>query len=371
MKILQVYRDYFSVLHGGIERHVRELAHGLQPQINVEILAAGRRLRGTTIREENVLVHMAPELARFQGLPLCPTFGQIMRRGSYDLIHLHLPTPMGQAGYAMSGRGCPAVATYHADLHRGSTAIRRGYNEMLKRTLPSYQRVIASSWELVKSSPVLSELHEEHPKLIEVIPFGVNTDRFCPGSTSRSQTLRERWGPGPVVLFVGRLADYKGLPFLIQAMKDLDAKLVVVGVGVEHDRIMRTGVLELGRRFVYLGDVPEEDLPDVYRAADVFCLPSTSSAEAFGLAALEALATGIPSITTEVGTATSVINKHGETGLVVEPGNPQVLTKALHELLSDHPTRTTMGVNARLRVVEHYDRTLMLSRVHQLLESAT
>lgn len=361
IRVLQVYRDYFSVLHGGIERHVRDLAHGLQPEIQVEVLAAGRRLRRATIREEDVIIHMAPELVRIHGLPICPTFGHLMNEGNYDLIHLHLPTPMGQLGYALSRTTTPVVATYHADLHRGPARLRQLYNEALIRTLPKYRAVVASSWELVATSPVLNRLCSSHPHLVKVIPFGVDTDRFSPGATERSKGFRDRWGGGPIVLFVGRLADYKGLDVLIKAMREADATLVVAGVGVEEVRLVKLGAEVLGHRFIYLGDVAEEHLPDVYRAADVFCLPSVSSAEAFGLAALEALSCGVPAITTEVGTATSVVNRHRVTGLVAEPGNVDALAASIKQLLSNDAERAEFGRTAREHVTASYAESQMLS----------
>jgi rhamnosyl/mannosyltransferase len=119
----------------------------------------------------------------------------------------------------------------------------------------------------------------------------------------------------------------------------------------------------LGERFVHVYRAPDEELPDFYRAADVFCLPSTSSAEAFGISTLEAMACGLPVITTELGTGTSVVNVHERTGLVVPPRDVSNLTAAILRLLQDAELRTVFGRNARERAVAEYDVAAMFKRM--------
>jgi rhamnosyl/mannosyltransferase len=275
---------------------------------------------------------------------------------------MHSPNPTGELACWKLGGKTAVVATYHADTTRAPLLLP-AYWRWLDALLSGCDRVIVGSQRLVEASPVLRKL-SRYPSLIEVIPFGVDAQRFAPAA---GPSVR-RWGSGPIVLFVGRLRYYKGLPFLIEAMSNVQAHLVIVGDGQERERVENLGRTRLGDRFTYLPGIPEEELADVYRSADVFCLPSTSEAEAFGLAALEAMACGVPVITTEVGTATSEINVDGETGRVVAPSNTGALSEALSYVLEDPARREQMGAAARARVLAEYSRDLMLRRVSQVYE---
>jgi rhamnosyl/mannosyltransferase len=109
-------------------------------------------------------------------------------------------------------------------------------------------------------------------------------------------------------------------------------------------------------------------LPDIYRAADVFCLPSSSPAETFGLATVEALASGVPAVTTEIGTGTTTVNRDGKTGLVVPPSDPTALRHALENIVGDAADRKVKAEAARRHAERLFSRELMLDRVQDLYE---
>ena len=151
-----------------------------------------------------------------------------------------------------------------------------------------------------------------------------------------------------MVLFVGRLRYYKGLDVLIRAAEHLDVTVLLVGSGSEEPALRRlTSELGLADRVRFVGAVPEADLPAYYHAADLFVLPSVYRSESFGIAMLEAQTCGVPTLSTELGTATSVVNRHGESGLVVEAGSVEALAGALRTLLDDPSRRQQMGQRAR------------------------
>lgn len=370
MRILQVYRDYFTQLPGGIERHVHDLAHGLSYLGQMEVLASSRSRRSLTFDDAGVTVRLVPELGRPAGVPLCPQFPRVMRASSPQLIHLHCPNPTGEVSVLAARRGVTKVATYHADLHRGKWLVPV-YRPVLERFLSSCDKVIVSSRELIEHSPVLSRLEERDPTRIETIPFGVDLQRFSPEKTTHASDLRQSWGADrPVVLFIGRLRYYKGINVLIEAMSALEATLVVVGEGLMTGEVAALGRKTLGSRFIHVSGVADEVLPDFYRAADVFCLPSISSAETFGIAALEAMASGLPVVTTELGTATSVVNVDRETGRVVPPRDPEALANALDDLLQDDERRKGLGRAARERAERRFDKQSMLQAVADVYRKA-
>ncbi len=112
--------------------------------------------------------------------------------------------------------------------------------------------------------------------------------------------------------------------------------------------------------------MPDEDLPAYYAAADLITLPSSWRSEAFGLVLLEAMAAGRAVVCTELGTGTSFVNQHNETGLVVAPGDAQALATAINTLLHDPERRRKLGDNGRRRVTEQFHLERMVDRTVEL-----
>ncbi|MEX2393912.1 MAG: glycosyltransferase, partial [Actinomycetota bacterium] len=105
-------------------------------------------------------------------------------------------------------------------------------------------------------------------------------------------------------------------------------------------------------------------------AADVFIFPGISRGESYGIAQVEAMATGTPSISTELGTGTSWVNQHGVTGLVIPPADPRALADAIDELLSDDDRRRAMGHAAQERVRTELSRDRMLRAIDEMYRDA-
>jgi rhamnosyl/mannosyltransferase len=121
---------------------------------------------------------------------------------------------------------------------------------------------------------------------------------------------------------------------------------------------------------VFLGEVPDGDLPGLYASADIFVLPANSRAEAFGKVLLEAMASGLPCVTTELGTGTSYVVRDGETGVVVPPRDPDALRIAIADLLDDPQRRAAMGQAGRSRIMDAFTQEIMLDRVMSVYTTA-
>jgi glycosyltransferase involved in cell wall biosynthesis len=189
---------------------------------------------------------------------------------------------------------------------------------------------------------------------IRVIGHGVDIDRFRPGP--RNAELCSSLGIDRnrfIVLFVGRLVWTKGLYALVDAAKLLsrepvfrrrDPLFLIVGDGPERPSLeARIKQLNLQRSFIFAGDQPYRRLPDLHRLADVFVLPSISTRyilEQFGIALIEAMATGTPVVATHCGAMDEVV---GRAGLLVQPNDYLRLGEALLRLLDDGDLRAELG----------------------------
>ena len=208
------------------------------------------------------------------------------------------------------------------------------------------------------------------PKRFEVVPNGIDTERFRPDADARAGRRRE-WGVAdeqPVIGTVGRLVAAKGHGVLLEAARDVlaalpDARFVVVGDGTAaaRDRLTAEATrLGLEGRVVWLGHLA--DTAPVYPGFDVFCLPSLT--EGFPNAVGEAMACGVDCVVTDVGDAPLIV---GGMGRVVPPGDPVELAKNIIWAAEHSADRD--GDARRQRIVDAFSVARMVRQTHDLLES--
>ena len=183
--------------------------------------------------------------------------------------------------------------------------------------------------------------------------------------------LRQRLAAaGPVVLFVGRLVYYKGLRYLLTALRSTSATLVIAGKGDEHATLVRLAEgLGVQDRVRFVGEVGDAELPLYYQASDLLVLPSCERTEAFGLVQIEAHASGIPSICTALSTGVVFANLDGETGLVVPPGDSDSLARAINLLSTDHALRLRLGRQAQRRAIDEFDIERCATRMMEIYDT--
>jgi starch synthase len=189
---------------------------------------------------------------------------------------------------------------------------------------------------------------------IHVIPIGIDTEYWSPGSSSKQ--------PGAVrLLFVGGHFERKGGQLLLEVFRSLGLKDRAELHVVTRDPIQpEPGV------FVHRGiQNNSPGLRQLYRDADVFVLPTL--ADCFGNASLEAMGAGLPVITTAMGGIPDIVD-HGQTGFLLEPGNGQQLAHALLRLVDSTETRTAFGVASRQRALTHFDARTNAARILGLAE---
>lgn len=359
MKILHIYKDYHPIL-GGIENYLRWLAEGQAGRgHDVTILVTNPEGRHTTIStEQGVRVIRAARLATVASTPISLALPRLLFQQQPDIVHLHFPYPLAEISQWLGRRGRATVMTYHSDVIR-QAGILRFYNPLLRAILRKIDRILPTSEPYIQSSPYLRPLADH----CTVIPLGVDVGRFSRPQPRRVNAIHRRY-PGPLLLFVGRLRYYKGLPTLIEAMRQIQATLLIVGTGPETAALGDLAYLSgVSDRVHFLGDVSDANLPAYYQAADLFVLPSSHRSEAFGIVLLEAMAAGKPVISTELGTGTSWVNQHEKTGLVIPPRDVGALITAIQRLLADPDLRRTMGAHAYDRVCQQFSLPVIIERV--------
>lgn len=301
-----------------------------------------------------VRVIRAPRLSTLASTPLTVYFPGLIRRLRPTITHLHFPYPIGEISQYLFGRR-PFVITYHSDVVRGSQqAILRLYNPLLRRILRAASRLLPTSENYQRTSPYLAPLSDH----CTVVPLGIDPAPFLAAVPLYPPSGRLR------LLFVGRHRYYKGVDDLLCAIRGLDVELTVAGSGpLTPSWQQLAGELDITGQVQFVGDVPDAVLPALYASADVFVLPANARAEAFGTVLLEAMAAGLPCITTELGTGTSYVVQDGITGLVVPPCQPESLAGAITHLQADPMLRARLGQAGRVRLMQEFTLQKMAQRV--------
>lgn len=352
LRVLQIGK-FYPPHAGGMETHLEALCGELKQTIEVEIVVASSN--GSHASEElleGLKVARLGKLFSLRSAPFCPRMVRRIRAAKADIVHIHLPNPGAVLAYLASGHRGRLVFTYHSDIVR-QKVLSRFFDPLLRHALSRADAIIVSSSNYLKSSYVLP-LYEEKCR---VIPFGIPLENFQWPDPHEVQKLREQFGPR-LVLGVGRLVYYKGFEHLIDAMKFVDGRLLIVGRGPLHNALQQQAEHSgLGERVRVLADV--KDVAPYYHAADVFALSSVARSEAFGIVQLEAMACGKPVVNTNLDTGVPSVSLDGVSGITVPPANAEALGQAINALLDNPLQSAKYGRAGQLRVKQLFSLSAM------------
>jgi glycosyltransferase involved in cell wall biosynthesis len=365
LRILHFYKTYFPDSFGGIEQFIFQIAHGsAKRDIEVEVLSLSPTVRDETRHFDNHITHKIRrdiEIASTGfSLAAFKRYSALAREA--DVLHLHYPWPFSDLVHLVTAVRKPTVLTYHSDIVR-QRVLAKLYKPLMNRFLHSVDRIVATSPNYVETSDTLRPFRYK----TEVIPIGLDRATYASRDHTCLENWRGRFGE-KFFLFVGVLRYYKGLHILLEALRGTDFPLVIVGAGpIEAD--LRRHAKRLGLSNVhFLGPLSEKDKVAIFEQSYSVVFPSHLRSEAFGISLLEGAMFGKPMITSEIGTGTSFVNIHGETGLVVPPNNPDALREALAFMYSHPEDANTMGRNASRRFELYFTADRMVDRYITLYE---
>ncbi len=348
MKVLHVYRTYFPDSQGGLEEVIRQICfHTRDHGIESRVFTLSPHPEPALIESPEALivrVKQSFEIAScgftFSGI------AEFKRQVAWaDIVHYHFPWPYADILHAAAGYPASAVVTYHSDIVR-QKALFYFYRPLMDRFLGSVERIVATSPNYFATSDVLSRFSSK----VDIVPIGIDRPKGADlrPEDSAFQQVEAEYGRG-FFLFVGVLRYYKGLHILLDAMRDADYEVVIVGSGpVEQE--LRKQASGLGLSNVrFCGYVEDDVKMALFQLCRAVVFPSYLRSEAFGVTLLEGAMCGKPLISAEVGSGTSHINVDQQTGLVVTPGCSKSLRAAMQYLYHHEAEAEAMGQRARQR----------------------
>jgi phosphatidylinositol alpha-mannosyltransferase len=331
---------YVYPLPGGVNEHVRFLYENLRLSgHDVRILTSSHGLQRSS---EGDVIRIGkgfsvPSNGSVGTVTLSPRFvsqvRDVLEAERFDLLHFHEPFVPFLSLVVLGQSTSVNVATFHA--YAGfSPAMEFG-----RRTLGGYSARLHG--RIAVSAAARHFIDRFFPGEYKIIPNGVNLGRF-----QRAVPVA-RWQDGcPNLLFVGRLEDRKGLPYLLKAFRILrkdgvEARLLVVGSGPQEREARRYVMTRRLSNVEFLGRVSDAEKAQLFKTADIFVSPATGR-ESFGIVLLEAMAAGAPIVCSDIHGYKGVVQR-GRQAILVPPRDARSLAAAIKQLLVNDEVRGRMA----------------------------
>lgn len=276
---------------------------------------------------------------------------------NYDVVHAHWIIPQGIVqGFFHT----PYIVTGHGG---DVTSLNKGIVKNLKiKTLKN------ASYVTTVSSALLEEVNKIYKvNHSDIISMGCNVKNFDP-----SYRKENYFGQGDkkVILFVGRLAEKKGVTYLIEAMKQVDAKLIIAGGGPLEGEL-KAQAKEQGDKIQFIGATTHQELQTIYASSDLFVAPSVTAKdgdkEGFGLVILEAMASGLPVVASNSGGIPDLLTDKLD-GFLTREKDAEDIAGKINKILKDNQMYRTMAINAK-NTAQKYDYEVIAEKYAKIIRN--
>ncbi len=272
----------------------------------------------------------------------------------YDCALVHLPNPLAVLG-ALRWRK-PVILLWHADIPQKPVRIATA---MLDRMLVRRAAAIISPTPVHVGASHQAAAIAARGSVVIPYPFDRSLMPVPTGATPFAARLRAFRRGRALAISIGRLVPYKGFDVLVDAARNFGEELcaIVVGAGpLEADLSARIEAAGLSDRIMLAGALSADELADALAQARMGCMPSVTAAEMYGMAQVESMAAGLPMVSTSIPrSGVPFVNRNGETGLIVAPGDAGALAAAMRRLAEDELLWQRLRDGALRSVAEEHD----------------
>lgn len=355
-KILHISKYYYP-FRGGTEQIAQDCVRSLMGQYEQQVICFNDCNEDQIDIIDGVEVDRCAVFTTIASQGLSGSIGKRMKEviASFcpDIVIFHYPNPF-VARYLLKyvPSSCKLVIYWHLDIVK-QKFLRLFFIDQNKELVDRADVLIATSPTYVEGSPYLSAASEK----CKIVPNCINVERLqtTPEVEKKAEEIRKQNGGKIICLAVGRHTAYKGFKYLIQAAHLLDDRfqVYITGKGEETENLKSEAGDDM--KIHFLGLVDDVGLKGYLTAADIFCFPSVTKNEAFGLALAEGMYFGKPAVTFTIpGSGVNYVSINGETGIEVENRNVEKYAEAMRTLADDQELREKYGAAGKRRVEENF-----------------
>ena len=366
MKILQLGKFY--PIRGGVEKVMYDLMIGLSQMKGVQcdmLCASTEAYPGSEITiNAQAKLFVMPTNLKLAATMIAPSMISKLKKiaSNYDIIHIHHPDPMATLALWFSGFKGKVVLHWHSDILKQKLLLKF-YQPLLSWLINRSDKIIGTSPVYVKESDFLKNVQHK----VDFVPIGISP---LPIDDQIAKKLKEKYGHRKILLSIGRLVEYKGYEYLLDALAQLpkDILLLIGGKGPLEDELkQKINELGLNNEVELLGYIPDEHLGAYYHVSDVFCLSSIQKTEAFAIVQIEAMSNKKPVVSTHIpGSGVSWVNQDGISGLVVPIMDAEELAKAINKLFSDDKLYSQFSESSYNHFQDHFTLQKMIEKTMKI-----
>lgn len=355
-KILHISKYYYPFV-GGVEQTARDIVNALKDEYEQKVFCFNHEDENREDKVDGIDIVRCHCQCKISSQSLSLSYGKklkaIMKEFKPDYVIIHYPNPFGT--YYLLKYLTPnirLIVYWHLDIVKQKILGKLFHYQNLE-LIRRADCVIATSPNYIDGSPYLSKVKEK----CVIIPSCINEKRLAitKCSITLSKKIKQRNQGKIICLAVGRHVEYKGFEYLVRASKLLDSNIVIYITGTGERTKDLIALKEDDKKVNFIGLVDDDTLKAYYLAADIFCFPSITKNEAFGLALAEAMYYGNPAVTFNIkGSGVNYVSLDRVTGIEVENRNVELYAKAIKELSNNKNLREEYGKAAQNRVKENF-----------------
>lgn len=370
MKILHISNYYYPHI-GGIEQVARDCVSSVGEDAEQRVFCFHSERGDVRDEVDGIPVIRAGSFIKVASQSLSLSYGKLLKKEmkdfAPDVVIFHFPNPFG-AHYllkCLKRSKAQLIVWWHLDITK-QKLLKKFFRGQTLRLLRRAEKVIATSPNYIEGSEFLPSFREK----CVVIPNCAADSRvtLSDAEKARAEELKMQYRDKCLLFAVGRHVPYKGMEYLVRASKLLNDDYAVC-IGGEGELTPSLKELAKGDEKVhFLGRLPDSELKAYLAAADIFCFPSVTKNEAFGIALAEAMSFAKPSVTFTIeGSGVNYVSLNGVTGIEVPNGDVEAYAKAIETLKEDKLLRVKYGKAAREREQELFTEAAFRKNVRKLL----
>lgn len=382
-KVLQISKYYFPFL-GGTEQVARDIAKALKEYDDVEQkiicfnedakLDGYENHHGETVYEkvDGIDVIRCGYVAKYASQALSLTYGRelkkVINEFNPDFIILHYPNPFVTYFLLKYIKpNCKLAVYWHLDITK-QKFLKRFFDGQNKRLIARSSKILGATPVHVGESAYTEYMGDKK----YILPYAIDEKRLVISEEEkqRAAEIRKEYEGKVLGFFIGRHVPYKGLRYLIEASDKIhrdDMHFLIAGTGELTDELKQMSANDSKIEFV--GRVTDSEWRSYLYACDIFCFPSVTRNEGFGLAQAEAMYYEKPVVTFTIkGSGVNYVTLNGETGIECPNSDSEAYAKALEKLADDASLRQSMGSAGRQRVLDNFTEAQFVKNVGRLLD---